>query len=354
MKRKTTIVLAMAMTAMMAFALFVGTSCSSGETGAGANANAGGTTGAGSQGEAPIVQAGDAVVFSMHCVDAPTSPVVKGGKKIAQLVSEATEGRVSIDVVSGSQASERELLQSVLDGKLDIAVCSHSALVKQIPQMKILNQPFLWETSEDAHVAIDGTLGALIKEQAQKKGFHVIGIEESGFRNVFSTKPIRSLDDFKGLTIRTAKNTYFKAAFESFGAEPVTMASDEVIDAFGEGKIDACEDSTIGYLTSRYYRPARNITYTNHAITLYMLCMSDEAWNRIPAELREPFSQAIQEGVEWERTAVVDAENDAHDELRGLGVYFNNIDIVSLRKQYFAKAAEEGFKFDLEWQAAIG
>ena len=40
--------------------------------------------------------------------------------------------------------------------------------------------------------------------------------------------------------------------------------------------------------------------------------------------------------------------------MRGLGVYFNNIDIVSLRKQYFAKAAEEGFKFDLEWQAAIG
>ena len=66
---------------------------------------------------------------------------------------------------------------------------------------------------DEAHAAVDGKLGDLIKEKAEALGLHIIGFEESGFRNTFSTKPIQTMADFKGVTIRTMENKYHQAAF---------------------------------------------------------------------------------------------------------------------------------------------
>lgn len=45
--------------------------------------------------------------------------------------------------------------------------------------------------------------GELIAKKAEVQGIHVVGWMESGFRNVFSNRPVETIDDFSGLKIRT-------------------------------------------------------------------------------------------------------------------------------------------------------
>jgi len=69
-------------------------------------------------------------------------------------------------------------------------------LTNFIPEMGILDQAYLWKNADEAHAAVDGKLGDLIKEKAEALGLHIIGFEESGFRNTFSTKPIQTMADY--------------------------------------------------------------------------------------------------------------------------------------------------------------
>lgn len=135
----------------------------------------------------------DTITLKMHFVDPETAPFVQGGKKIAELVSEATDGRIQIEVLAGgSLGGERDTVELAMDNSLDIATCANSVLTNFIPEMGILDQAYLWKNADEAHAAVDGKLGDLIKEKAEALGLHIIGFEESGFRNTFSTKPIQT------------------------------------------------------------------------------------------------------------------------------------------------------------------
>lgn len=297
----------------------------------------------------------ETITFKMHFVDPETAPYVQGGQKIAELVEEATDGRIKIEVLAGgSLGGERDTVELAMDNSLDIATCANSVLTNFIPEMGILDQAYLWKNADEAHAAVDGTLGDLIKEKAEALGLHIIGFEESGFRNTFSTKPITSIDDFKGVTIRTMENKYHQAAFESFGAMPIAMSYNDVFTALQQGTIDACENATANCLNSGYYEVTKNVTFTQHAFVYILLCMSDDAWNKIPEDLREPFLAAVQEGVEYERNLLNEANDAAIETLKNEhGVQFYDIDVAELQAAYQAKAADKGFTFDATWQAAV-
>ena len=305
--------------------------------------------------DAPAADApAEVIKLKMHFVDPESAPFVQGGLKIAELVKEATDGRIEIEVLSGgSLGGERDTIELAMDNSLDIATCANSVLTNFIPEMGILDQAYLWKNADEAHAAVDGALGDLIKESAEKIGLHVIGFEESGFRNTFSTKPIKSIEDFQGVTIRTMENKYHQAAFESFGAMPIAMNYNDVFTALQQGTIDACENATSNCLNSGYYEVTKNVTYSQHAFVYILLCMSDDAWNKIPEDLREPFLAAVQEGVEYERNLLNEANAAAVEKLKELGVEFHDIDVAELQAAYQAKAAEKGFTFDPVWQAAV-
>ena len=77
---------------------------------------------------APVYAKGKSSVrFIMHFVDPASSPYVEGGKKIAELVKEKTDGQITIDVLSGGElGGEWDTLEMAVEGKLDIATCANS------------------------------------------------------------------------------------------------------------------------------------------------------------------------------------------------------------------------------------
>lgn len=292
------------------------------------------------------------IEFKLSLVDPESSNFAKGANKIASEVDAATNGKIKIEVYAGgSLGGERDTVELAMGNNLDIATCANSVLTNFIPEMGILDQAYLWANADEAHAAVDGKVGDLIKREALKHGLHVIGFMESGFRNTFSTKPIKNMDDFKGVTIRTMENKYHQAAFESFGAMPIAMSYNDVFTALQQGTIDAAENATANCLASGYYEVTKNITNTQHAFVYIVLCMSDAAWNKIPEDLQKPFLEAVQRGVNAQRQYLVEANEEATKELKEKGVQFYDIDIPTLQAAYKEKA--KGFTFDKEWEQAV-
>ncbi|MDD2959250.1 MAG: TRAP transporter substrate-binding protein [Lachnospiraceae bacterium] len=309
---------------------------------------------AGSMAAGTAAMADDTITFQIGFVDPDGSPYVKGGQAVAEAVDKATEGKIKINVVAGGAlGGERDMMELTMSNNLDIATSANSVLTNFIPEMAILDQAYLWANADEAHAAVDGPVGDLIEAAAEKQGFHVIGYMESGFRNVFSKDPIESIDDFKGVTIRTMENKYHQAAFTAFGAMPVAMAAGDQFTALQQGTIDACENAICNCYNNGFYEITKHITRTNHAFVYIMLCMSDSAWNKIPEDMRDTFLAAVQEGCNAERQYLVDENTAAEEKLTAEGVTFHDIDTAALQEAYKAQAEKEGFTFDPAWQTAV-
>ena len=295
------------------------------------------------------------LVFRMAIVDGESSPIYTGAKAMADKVYEKTNGQIKIVVVTGGAlGDERGSTELCAQGDLDIATAANSVLTNWIPEMDILDQAYLWENEEQAHAAVDGPVGDLIEKAAKEKlNVHVIGYLESGFRDTFSKDPIKNIEDFKGIKIRTMQNQYHMAAFQSFNAMPTAMAYNEVFTALQQGTIDACENAVSNCLSNGYYEVTKNVTYTHHAFTYIPVMMSDKAWNMIPEDLQDEFMEGCKEGYMAERQYLADANEKAIEELKKKGVKFWDIDLGTLKESYEKKAKEKGFTFDPEWQKAV-
>lgn len=299
---------------------------------------------------------GGVIHLKMAVADAASSAQAAGARAIADEVAEATDGLVQIEVMAGGTlGGERDTVELAMLGGIDIVTCANSVFTQWIPEMAILDQPYLFTNEVQAHAAVDGPVGDLIEREAlELLNLHVVGYMESGFRNVFSINPVTEISDFHGMKIRTMQNPYHMAAFESFGAIPTPMAAGEQFTALQQGTIDACENAVSNCLNNGFYEVTKHITYTNHAFVYIVVSMSDNAWNNIPEDMRPAVLEAIKRGYNTERELLKQANDKATVVLREQhGVTFHEIDVAELQNAYHKLAAERNYTFDPEWQEAI-
>jgi len=298
---------------------------------------------------------GDTIKLTMSLVDNTASNYYKGAQKIAECVEQATDGKITLTIqAGGTLGGEGDTLDMAIQGDLDIASCANSVLANYIPEMNILDQAFLWDSAGQANYAVQHELGDLIQEKANAQGLHIIGYLESGFRDVFSKTPIQSMADFKGVKIRVMQNDGQIMAFTSFGANPIGLSSSEQFTALQQGTIDACENAVSNCWINKFYEAGVNsVINTKHCFVYIPLCMSDNAWNKIPEDLRDTFVSAVWEGCEAQWQYLNEANEEAKANLENEGVTFYDVDINELKTAYTAAQQAGGVTYDPDWTAAI-
>jgi tripartite ATP-independent transporter DctP family solute receptor len=298
--------------------------------------------------------AAEKVVLKLGLVDPQTINYYDGALAIAKEVREATNGVVEIEVYAGGVlGGERDMYEGAQMGTIDIATAANAVMASFIPEMAVLDQPFLFADADEAHRVIDGKLGELIAAKALQNGIHIVGYMESGFRNVFSTRPVKGLDDFKGLKIRTMENDIHMAIFNQLGGIATPMASNEQYSALQQHTIDAGEAAISSIFANRFFEVAKNVSYTRHLFVYIGICVSDRAWNRIPAEYRDAFAAAAKRGANAQRQYLVDANEKAEGQLRAAGVTFHDIDTEPLRKAALPAIDKFKNRMPQEWLDAI-
>ena len=264
-------------------------------------------------------------------VNSDTTNYYKGCVAIADEVREATNGKIDIKIYpSGQLGNERDLYEGAQLGSIDMFYAANAVMSSFIPEMKVLDQPFLFENAEEAHNVIDGELGELIAKKAEE-----------------------TIDDFSGLKIRTMENSMHMALFNNLGAMATPMASGDVFTGLQQKTIDAAENSISDVLTNKFYEVTKNITYTNHLFVFMGVGLSDKAWDKIPDDLKETFTEAVKRGCDKQRQYLVEANEEAETKLKELGVTFYEIDKDELKAKVVP--AMESYKSSLpqEWLDAI-
>ncbi len=270
--------------------------------------------------------------FKMGFVDPENSSYALGGKKFAEEVERLTDGHVRIQIVAGGLlGGEKDMYEGVEVGAIDIITIVNTVLTRFIPELKLLDQLYLFDNEKQAHAVIDGPLFKLIAQKAALQGVHILGAFESGFRDTFSKNPITKVEDFAGLKIRTMENTLQKEAFKALGAIPYPMSATAQTFALRSGRIDAIENAPGHMLVNRYYEIIQNVTATRHQFTFVFAAMSDKCWKLIPEKYHDKIMEAMKLAVKWQRQNLAELNEIAKAELENKKVIYHEIDRESLK-----------------------
>lgn len=246
-----------------------------------------------------------------------------GAEEFARLVNERTKGRINIKIYPDGQLGkgERELLEALQQGTIDVYVGSTGPLGGFSQSMQILDIPFLFRDYAHVDKVLDGPIGAGLIADLGKSGMQGLAFWENGFRNLTNSKrPVKTPEDAKGLKIRTMENAVHITAWKAAGVSPSPMAWGEVFGALQQGVMDGQENPVVVLLTTKVYEVQKYMSLTQHVYSPAIIIMSAKSWAKIPKADQAIIQQAAKDAAVYQRKLGRDNEAKMVDELVGKGM----------------------------------
>lgn len=265
-----------------------------------------------------------------------------GSLELARLIQERTKGAVKIDIFPAGQLGkgERELVEGLQIGTIDLVVTSTGPMGGFVPQMLVVDLPFLFRDNSHVDKVLDGPIGEGLLKELEKAGIKGIAFWENGFRNLTNNKrPVNRPEDVRGLKLRTMENEVHMEAFRNLGADPTPMAWGEVYTALQQGVIDG-QENPIGIIrTHKIYEVNKHLALTGHVYSPALLLMNEKKFKGLASDLQKLFFEAGREAAKFERKFNRESEAKWLEELRGFGMLVTTPD-----KSAFQKATEPTYK----------
>ena len=140
----------------------------------------------------------------------------------AESVEKGTNGAYKFKQFPASAlGGERELIEGLQLGTVEAAIVSTGALSNFVPDVGVVDIPFLFRDTHHARAVMDGAFGQDLLAKFQKRGLVALAWGEQGFRHLTNNKhAVTSVADLKGLKIRVTENPVHITAFRTLGASP--------------------------------------------------------------------------------------------------------------------------------------
>jgi TRAP-type transport system periplasmic protein len=247
----------------------------------------------------------------------------------AREVEARTNGRYKIQTFyAGALGAERESVEGVQLGTLDLTLTSTGPLPNFVPEVAILDIPFLFRDYAHARAVLDGPIGQEMLQKFPPKGMVGLAWGENGFRHMTNSKrPVNLPEDLKGLKMRTMENPIHIEAYKQFGILPTPMAFTEVFTALQQGTVDGQENPLSVITAAKLDQVQKNLTLTGHVYSPAIFLMNKAQWDKLSAADKQAFLDAAKEAVKANRARIDEDERKAVADLRSKGmVIVENVD----------------------------
>lgn len=251
-------------------------------------------------------------------------PVHKAMVFMAEKVREKSAGRLRIDIYPSEQlGSERECIEQLQLGALDMTKTSSSPLESFIPQIKLLGLPYLFTDSEHYWKVLLGPIGKQLLDAGIPVGLKGLCFYDAGARSFYTRdRLINTPADLKGLKIRVQKSDMAIKMIEAMGASATPIDWGELYTSLQQGVVDGAENNSPSFYTSLHYEICKYYILDEHTRPPDILLISNAVWNRLSPEYRSILQQAVDESVDFQRKlwAEKEAENLRQVELAGVTI----------------------------------
>ena len=244
----------------------------------------------------------DTIVFKLSENQPPSNPVTKAMYRFSDIVKEKSGGKLIIDVYpSGQLGNETESIEQVQLDLIDFVRVNSVTLAQVASEVGVFTLPYIFKDSKHKYEVLDGEIGSNVSYDLEKYNMLNLGYLEAGTRNFYTTKPVKSIKDLKGMKIRVQPSAIPVAMVKMIGAVPTPMNYGEVYSSLQTGVIDGAENDFVSYNTSSHYEVAKNYILDGHLSPPALLLMSKKTFDKLSPKNQKIITEAAAEATEWER-----------------------------------------------------
>jgi tripartite ATP-independent transporter DctP family solute receptor len=236
------------------------------------------------------------IVLRSADIRAADHPAVIAVRAMADLIEKRSNGRISLKVIPGGVfGSEKDEMDQIRAGYLDIARCFSANFNKDCPATIVPSLPLLFDSVTHMQHALDGAPGKEILASLSSAGFIGLAFYDSGARSIYANKPIRSISDMRDLKLRVPQSDLWIAVANAMGARATPMALEDIVSGCRTGLVDAAENNIPTYDSYKHYSVLKYFNCTEHAMAPDMLVFSKIRWDTLSSEDQALIAEAARE-----------------------------------------------------------
>lgn len=235
--------------------------------------------------------------------------------------------RIKVEFYFNAQlGGDREMVEMCQFGGLAMDCATPSTLSGFDKRFQVLGLPYLFPDKETAFKALDGELGQTLDAFLPAINLYNLGYFENGFRHVTNNRgPIESMEDMKGLKIRTQENPMHISFFRAVGANPTPINWGELYTALQQKTVDAQENPLVLIEEARFYEVQKYVSLTGHVYEPTMLVTSKAWFDGLPEDLQKVVREAARQFCLAERKLIDEEEKLARGKLEEHGMKVNDL-----------------------------
>lgn len=242
---------------------------------------------------------------------------------------------------SSALGGERELIESLQLGTVEAVIVSTGALSNFVPDVGVVDIPFLFRDTAHARAVLDGKFGQDLLVKFRARGLIALAWGEQGFRHLTNNKlAVSKPEDMKGLKIRVTENPVHITAFRTLGASPTPMSWPEVIGALQQGTIDGQENPISVIVSAKLWQVQKHMSLTSHVYAPMALMVSPSFWASLNDTQKAAFTEGARAGALASRKFVDDVEKKGVEEIKSHGMQV----VMDVDKAAFKTAMAPAYK----------
>lgn len=251
----------------------------------------------------------------------------QGLKKFAEIVEKNSSGRIKVQNYFSSQLGDDvKMMEALKAGTQELTMPSTSPISNMVKEFGVFDFPFVFNNEQEAYAVLDSPFGQKLLDKLPQHGLIGLGYWENGYRNLTNSKrPVATVEDFKGLKIRTLQNKVHLEVFGALGANPVPMPFSEVFTGLESKTVDGQENPVAAIESSKFYEVQKYLSLTNHVYTPFVFLMSKKIWDQLTPEDQKMLKDAAAEAGKYQRELNIEQNKKSLESLKAKGMQVNEL-----------------------------
>ena len=275
------------------------------------------------------------------------SPAGKAMKKFVDDVKTKSNGTIEINLFTdGTLGNPKDNYSSVASGDLDMTMAGLEGLDFYAPEYTFLDAPFLMKSLKQQDAILNSGIGDKLKAIYKKNGFTTLGFHNRDVRELAGTRPLKTLDDLKGLKLRLPGMRVYVDTWSQLGVSSTTVAMNELYTALQTKVAEACEGGYEQMATLKLYEVQPYIMETDHVYEFVGLYINNKVFDKMTPEQKKILEECAKEDLKYADQLAAESREQYKEQCVSKGVQ-----IVQVDREAFRKALEDYYKeqFKSKW-----
>lgn len=277
--------------------------------------------------------------------DNEATPVYKGAAEFAKTLDEISGGEFTVKLFPSATLGDfKSMVQQVQAGELDMVITGYPDMSYTIPELKLIGAPYVVSDYDQLKEIVAGPWGQKMAKKFNENGMQVLDVWYYGTRQTTANKPINSIEDMKGLRLRTPNVPFLIAYAEAVGATPAPVAFPEVYLALQTNQVDAQENPLTTIDAQKFYEVQSSVALTNHFVASSSVMIGKTLWDSLSDQEKEWIESAVAAGGKLNNELIQKGEAELLDTFKAKGLTVTEPDLEPFRdamKSYYATLEEE-------------